>query len=115
MEGDTKRWLKVTVIAAGAVGLAGAVAALLVRDQIQRRQRDLFHPSALRRMAALEHVSRQKGSVDTLNLLKDYIAWEPRRLLRNRARALLERMGEEVTENHRISATSSPPYSEMTP
>lgn len=109
MQGDTKRWVKVTIVAAGAVGVVGTMAALLVRDQIQRRQRDLFHPSALRRMAALEHVSRQKGSVDSLNLLKDYIAWEPRRLLRNRARALLERMGEEVTESHRI--THSPPLS----
>jgi hypothetical protein len=115
MQGETKRWLKVTAIDAGAVGVVGTVAALLVRDQIQRRQRDLFHPSALRRMAALEHVSRQRGSVDSLNLLKDYIAWEPRRLLRNRARALLERMGEEVTQSHRTSGASAVSYGDMTP
>ncbi len=94
---DAKRWLRVTVIAAAAVGVAGTVAALLVRDQIHRQQRNLFHPSALRRMAALEHVSRQGGSVDYLNLLRDYLAWEPRRLLRNRARVVMERMSEEVT------------------
>jgi hypothetical protein len=105
MEPDAKRWLKVTVIAAAAVGVAGTVAALLVRDQIHRQQRNLFHPSALRRMAALEHVSRQKGSVDFLNLLRDYIAWEPRRLLRNRARVLMERMSEEVT-GHAAAAPS---------
>lgn len=98
MDQETRRWVKITAVTAAAVGVAGAVAALVVRDQIHRQQRNLFHPSALRRMAALEHVSRQHGSVDHLNLLRDYIAWEPRRLLRNRARALMERMGEEVTE-----------------
>ncbi len=99
MEEDTKRWIRITAISAAAVGVVGTMAALLVRDQIHRQQRNLFHPSALRRMAALEHVSRQRGTVDHLNLLRDYIAWEPRRLLRNRARALMERMGEEVTDN----------------
>jgi recombination protein RecR len=49
----------------GGRGRGRAVAALLVKDQIRRQQRNLFHPSALRRMAALEHVSRQKvPSVD---------------------------------------------------
>lgn len=99
MDAETKRWIRITAITAAAVAVAGTVAALLVRDQIHRQQRNLFHPSALRRMAALEHVSRQRGSVDHLNLLRDYVAWEPRRLLRNRARALMERMGEEVTGN----------------
>jgi hypothetical protein len=99
MEEETKRWIRITAVSAAAVGVAGTIAALLVRDQIHRQQRNLFHPSALRRMAALEHVSRQKGTIDHLNLLRDYIAWEPRRLLRNRARALMERMGEEVTGN----------------
>jgi hypothetical protein len=99
MEDDTRRWIRITALTAAAVGVAGAMAALLVRDQIHRQQRNLFHPSALRRMAALEHVSRQRGSVDLLNLLRDYIAWEPRRLLRNRARALMERMSDEVTSN----------------
>lgn len=96
MDAETKRWIRVTAVTAAAVGVAATVAAFLVRDQIHRQQRNLFHPSALRRMAALEHVSRQRGTVDHLNLLRDYVAWEPRRLLRNRARALMERMGEEV-------------------
>lgn len=92
MERETKRWIKVTVVSALAVTVASAVATLLVKDQIRRQRRNLFHPQALRRVAALENVSRQQASVDHLNLLRDYIAWEPRKLLRNRARAILERM-----------------------
>jgi hypothetical protein len=30
--------------------------------------------------------------VDHINLLRDYIAWEPRQLLRNRAKTIVERM-----------------------
>ena len=59
MEWETKRWMKVTLATALAVAAASAVATLLVKDQIQRQRRNLFHPQALRRVAALEHVSRQ--------------------------------------------------------
>ena len=82
-----------TVIAAAA---AGAVAALLIRDQITRHQRDLFSPHALRRLAALGHMSRERASVDSIRLLRDFIAWEPRKVLRNRARAIVERMEDEA-------------------
>ncbi len=117
MESETRRWIRVTAVAAVAVGVAGALAALVVKDQVRRQQRNLFHPSAIRRMAALEHVSRQAGTVDHLNLLRDYIAWEPRRLLRNRARALMERMGEEVTANGAPlpDAVASPAEDDDTP
>jgi hypothetical protein len=98
MDEDTKRWLRITGITALAVAAAGTVAALLVRDQVHRQQRNLFHPASLRRIAALEHVSRQRTSVDYLNLLRDYIAWEPRKLLRNRARAIIDRMEREIGE-----------------
>lgn len=96
MTDEQKRWIRITGIAVAAVAVAGGVAALLVRDQIGRQQRNLFHSSALRRMGALEHISRQEASVDLLYLLRDYIAWEPRQLLRNRARAQLERVEREV-------------------
>lgn len=96
MSEDTKRWVRIAGITTAAVVVAGTVAALLVRDQIHRHQRNLFHGSAIRRMAALEHLSNQHGSIDLLNLLRDYIAWEPRRLLRNRAQALFDRMATEA-------------------
>jgi hypothetical protein len=96
MEGEMKRWVKVTLFTGLAVVAVSAMATFLVRDQIRRQRRNLFHPRALRRVAALEHISRQQASVDHLNLLRDYIAWEPRKLLRNRARVILERMEREV-------------------
>lgn len=92
MEDETKRLLKVTGIAAVAVVVAGTVAAFFVRDQISRQRHNLFNPLAIRRMAALEHVARQDASVDHINLLRDYVAWEPRRLLRERAAAIVDRM-----------------------
>ena len=89
---ETRRVLKITGITALAVAAVGTVAALVVRDQISRQRRNLFNPLALRRLAALEHVARQEPSVDHITLLRDYIAWEPRGLLRNRARAIVARM-----------------------
>ena len=105
MDSDTKRWIRTAAITVAAVAVAGSVAALLVRDQIQRHQRNLFNPSAFRRVAALEHLSRQRGAVSTITLLRDYIAWEPRRMLRTRAEALLLRMAEEVTADEQSAAS----------
>ena len=98
MTDETRRWLRIAGISAVAVAAAGAVAVLVVRDQMHRQQRNLFHPSALRRMGALGYISRQRASVDLINLLRDYIAWEPRKLLRNRARAVVDRMQREADE-----------------
>jgi hypothetical protein len=84
--------LKVIAITAVAAATAGAVAALLVRDQISRHRKDLFSASMLERLAALGYLSRGPASVENVTLLRDFIAWEPRRLLRNRARSILRRM-----------------------
>ena len=75
-----------------AAAIAGGVVALIIRNQIRRHQRDLFSPRALRRLAALGHMNREAASVDNIRLLRDFIAWEPRRMLRERARATLSRM-----------------------
>ncbi len=83
----------ITLVAAAA---AGALAAWLVRDQMSRHRKDLFSPHALRRLAALGHMARAEATVDHITLLRDFIAWEPRRLLRKRARAVLERMEDEA-------------------
>lgn len=98
MTDDTRRILRITGITAVAVAVAGTVAALLVRDQISRQRRNLFNPRSLRRMAALQHIARQEASVDDINLLRDYISWEPRRILRNRARAIVARMEDQARE-----------------
>jgi hypothetical protein len=84
----------ITVLAAAA---AGALAALIIRNQISRHQRDLFSPRALQRLAALSHMRGAGATVDNIRLLRDFVAWEPRRLLRERARGILARMEGEVT------------------
>jgi hypothetical protein len=84
----------ITVLAAAA---AGAVAAVIIRGQIVRHQRDLFSPRSFKRLAALSHISRERASVDLIRLLRDFIAWEPRKILRQRARSILDRMMDEVT------------------
>ncbi|HYJ78874.1 MAG TPA: hypothetical protein VEW03_04705, partial [Longimicrobiaceae bacterium] len=78
-----------TVLAVAAVAALGV---LLVRDQISRSRRDLFSPHPLRRLAALEYLGGVAASVDTVLLLRDFLAWEPRPLLRKRAAAVLERV-----------------------
>ena len=83
----------ITVLAAAAVG---ALAALLVREQLDRHQRDLFSPQPLRRLACLGHMARADATVDNITLLKDFVAWEPRKLLKNRARVILKRMEDQA-------------------
>ena len=85
----------ITVLATAA---AGALVALIIRDQITRHRRNLFSPHALRRLAALGHVNKTTASVDTIRMLRDFIAWEPRKLLRERAQSVVSRMEEEVAE-----------------
>ncbi|HET9948671.1 MAG TPA: hypothetical protein VFQ22_07105 [Longimicrobiales bacterium] len=89
----TARTAALTVLVAAA---AGALAALVIRGQIHRHRRDLFSPRPFRRLAALGHIGGEPASVDAIRLLRDFIAWEPRKLLRERARAIMDRMTAEV-------------------
>lgn len=91
----TLRTAGLTVLAAAA---AGALAALIIRGQISRSQRDLFSPQAFKRLAALGHISREPASVDLIRLLRDFIAWEPRKMLRERAQTIMDRMMDDATE-----------------
>jgi hypothetical protein len=92
MTREMSRGLKTAGIALMAVAAVGAVAAMVVRDQLDRHQRDLFSPKPLRRLACLGHMSRAEASVNNITLLRDFVAWEPRALLRNRAKVILDRM-----------------------
>jgi hypothetical protein len=93
-----KRTLKIAGITLAAVAAAGALAALVVRDQMDRHQRELFSPSPLRRLACLGHLARAEPSPGNITLLRDFMAWEPRKLLRNRARVILARMEGQARE-----------------
>ncbi len=90
------RKVRIAAITTLATAAAGALAALIIRDQIVRHQRDLFSPRPLRRLAALGHMGRAEASVNHINLLRDFISREPRQLLRNRARAVVRRMEDEA-------------------
>jgi hypothetical protein len=90
--------LKTAGIAVLAVAAVGTLAALVVRDQLDRHQRDLFSPHPLRRLACLGHMARAEASIDNITLLRDFVAWESRKLLRNRAKIILRRMEGEARE-----------------
>jgi len=81
-----------TGIAVLAAAAAGAVAAWVIRDQMKRHSRDLFSSSFLRRLAALGYMAKADATVDHINLMKDFVAWESRAALRRRAQAIVERM-----------------------
>lgn len=88
--------LQKTGIAVLAAAAAGAVAALVIRDQMRRHSRDLFSPSFLRRLAALGFMARAEASVDHINLLKDFVAWEAKTTLRRRAKTIISRMEQDA-------------------
>jgi hypothetical protein len=81
------------VLGIAAVAVLGA---LLVRDQMSRHRRELFSSHPLRRLAALGYLASHDATVDAVQLLRDFIAWERRPLLRRRALQILERMEESL-------------------
>ena len=76
-----------------AVGFLGGVAAgSLMWTNMQRQyRRNLFSNSPLRRVAALGYL-RARPTVNTAQLLREYIAWEPRSILRHRGVRMLKRL-----------------------
>lgn len=93
---ESKRIVRTTAFAVLAAAAMAAMGVLLVRDQISRSRRDLFSPHPLRRLAALEYLGGVPSSVDTVLLLRDFLAWERRPLLRKRAQAVLLRLEESL-------------------
>jgi len=72
--------------------VGGIVAGLVLWSmQMRRSRRDLFSPYALKRLAALGYLGGQPGP-ENVQLLTEYIRWEKKPILRNRAERLLERM-----------------------
>ena len=87
------RVLKYSAIAAAGLITVGGLGVILARDQMSRHQRDLFSPHPLRRLAALGYM-RGRPAVDNVLLLRDYLAWEERPMLRKKAAAILGSMEE---------------------
>jgi hypothetical protein len=76
-----------------AVGFLGGIAAgSLVWTHLQRQyRRNLFSKSPIRRVAALGYL-RARPTVNTAQLLREYVAWEPRAILRQRGAQMLKRI-----------------------
>ena len=73
---------------AGGLATGGIAGWLLAQRRLATHQRDLFSPRPLRRLGALGFLAGQAG-VDTVRLLRDYLAWERHPVLRRRAQAIL--------------------------
>ena len=76
-----------------AVGFVGGIAAgTLLWSRMQRQyRRNLFSKSPIRRVAALGYL-RTRPTVNTAQLLREYVAWEPRSILRRRGVRMLRRL-----------------------
>ncbi|HEX9309634.1 MAG TPA: hypothetical protein VF887_02370 [Gemmatimonadaceae bacterium] len=76
-----------------AVGFLGGMAAgSLVWTRMQRNcRRNLFSRYAFKRVAALGYL-RARPTVNTAQLLREYVAWEPRSILRQRGVRMLRRL-----------------------
>jgi hypothetical protein len=82
----SRTWVFLGGIVAGA-----GVGWLLAQQRFSYHRRDLFSPRPLRRLAALGFLAGQDG-VETVRLLRDYLAWERQPMLRRRAEAIVRRM-----------------------
>ena len=94
-EDTTRRILKVAGFALLGAAVVTGLGAWLARDQIVRHRRDLFSPHPLRRLAALSYL-KSHPDIDNVLLLRDFLAWEERPLLRRKAAGILEGMEDEL-------------------
>jgi hypothetical protein len=85
----------IILLSIGAVSAAGT---LVVRDQMSRHQRNLFSRQALKRFAALGYISGTPASVELVQVLRDFTAWEPNTILRKRALQILGRMERQLEQ-----------------
>jgi hypothetical protein len=86
------RIIRIIGLIALILGAVTGISTLVVRDQITRHRRDLFSASTRQRLAALGYIAGLGATVELVHLLRDYVAWEPRTLLRRRAQQIIERM-----------------------
>ncbi len=96
-------WKALKIAAIGVLGLAaiGGTGVWLARDQMARHHSDLFSPHPLRRLAALGYL-RAHPDVDNVLLLRDYLAWEERPMLRKQATVILAGMEEVLAAEESI-------------
>lgn len=83
--------LRATLRVTAAVAVGVVAGWLLTGRELARHQEYLFHPRPLRRLAALAWLE-ESADPTSLGLLRDYLRWEPRSMLRSRAERLLRRL-----------------------
>jgi hypothetical protein len=77
--------------------LGGAACGALAWSHLQKQyRRDLFSKHPLRRFAALSYL-RTRPSVGTVRLLREYIAWEQKALLRQRGVSLMRHVESQLS------------------
>jgi len=76
---------------AGGVAFGAVAGWVIAQRRLESHRRDLFSARPLRRLAALGFLAGQNG-VETVRLLRDYLAWERQPMLRRRAEAIVRRM-----------------------
>jgi hypothetical protein len=64
---------------------------MLAQRRMEFHRQDLFNSRPLRRLGALGFLAGQSG-VETIRLLRDYLAWEQQPMLRRRAEAILRHL-----------------------
>ena len=92
-----RREIKRTGVALVAAAFLGMLATWLIRDQIAKHRRDLFSPRFIRRLAALGYMTKVEASVANITLMRDFVLWEQKETLKERARLIIARMEEEVS------------------
>ena len=80
---------------AGGVALGVAAGWVLAQRRLETHRSALFSARPLRRLAALGFLAGQ-SDVETVRLLRDYLAWERQPMLRRRATAIVRRMEEGI-------------------
>lgn len=88
-------------VGAAMVGMAAGW--MLAGRHIRKHRTALFSPRPLQRLSALAGLAADP-SVLNVRLLRDYLAWESRPLLRRRAKALLARMEATLADTQPVGA-----------
>jgi hypothetical protein len=92
-----------TMLFVGAAVVGIAAGWFLAGRHIQKHRTALFSPRPLQRLSALAGLAADP-TIANVRLLQDYLAWEPRPILRRRARALLSRMEAALADPQPVGA-----------
>jgi hypothetical protein len=87
----------------GAAVVGAAAGWVIAGRHIRKHRTALFSPRPLQRLSALAALAAEP-TIANVRLLQDYLAWEPRPILRRRARALLTRMEASLADVQPVGA-----------